>query len=137
MNTSPTLIGIALVWSQQIYLKLLKTMRYFDPFLRFCPATLPRGISGMKINELMSYWSTANWHGLGKSTHSHGFLHVCSYAGLPDENFNKKPNSAKKSQTDCLKARKKAKFYLRYCHSFVTKKHLNYKNIKKMSSKLR
>jgi len=37
--------------------------------------------------------------------------------GLPDENFNKKPNNAKrpeKGQTDCLKARKKAKLYLRY-----------------------
>jgi len=56
--------------------------------------------------------------------------------GLPDENFNKKPNSAKRGQTDCLRARKK-KLYLRYCHSFVTKKHLNYKNIKRMSSKLR
>jgi len=51
--------------------------------------------------------------------------------GLPDENFNKKPNNAKKGlekgQTDCLKARKNA--CLRYCHSLVTKKHLNYKNI--------
>jgi len=44
---------------------------------------------------------------------------------LPDENFNKKPNNAKKrpekGQTDCLKANKKDKLYLRYCHSFVTK----------------
>jgi len=37
-------------------------------------------------------------------------------AGLADENFNKKPNNAKKrpekGQTDCLKARKKNKLYL-------------------------
>jgi len=54
---------------------------------------------------------------------------------LPDENFNKKPNGTKKrqekGQTDCLKARKKAKLYFWYCHSFVTKTHVNYKNIKK------
>ena len=47
------------------------------------------------------------------------------WTGLPDKNFNKKPNNAKKrpkkGQTDCSKARKKAKLYLRYCHSFVTK----------------
>jgi len=36
-----------------------------------------------------------------------------------------------------FKGQKKAiKLYLRYCHSFVTKKHLNYKNIKKICSKL-
>jgi len=28
--------------------------------------------------------------------------------GLPDENFNKKPNKAKKGLTNCLKARKKS-----------------------------
>jgi len=36
------------------------------------------------------------------------------HLGLPDENFNKKPNNAKqrpeKSQTGCLKARKKPNF---------------------------
>jgi len=36
------------------------------------------------------------------------------HTGLPDENFNKKPNSAKKrsekGQTDGLKARKKSNF---------------------------
>ena len=61
-------------------------------------------------------------------------------AGLPDENFNKKPNSAKKrpenGQTDCLKARKKPN-YLRNYHAFVTKKYLNYKNYKKNYFKLR
>jgi len=50
--------------------------------------------------------------------------------GLSDENFNK-ANSAKKrpakSQTNWLKARKTAKFYLWYCSSFVTEKHTNYK----------
>jgi len=34
----------------------------------------------------------------------------------------------RKSHTDCVKARKK-KLYLWYCHCFVTKKHLNYKNV--------
>jgi len=33
---------------------------------------------------------------------------MCLPAGLPDENFNKKPNSVKKGQTDYLKARKKS-----------------------------
>jgi len=46
-------------------------------------------------------------------------------SGLPDENLNKKPNSAKKrpekGRTDYLKARKKAKLCLWYC-SLVTKK---------------
>ena len=41
------------------------------------------------------------------------------------------------SQTMLTKGQKKAKLHLRYCRSFVTKKHLNYKNVKKMSSKLR
>ena len=44
---------------------------------------------------------------------------------------------SRKSQTDCFKSQKNAEMYLRYCHSFVTEKHLNYKNIKKCSSKLR
>jgi len=30
--------------------------------------------------------------------------------GMPHENINKKPNNAKKGQTDCLKARKKPNF---------------------------
>jgi len=41
-------------------------------------------------------------------------VHPNTVAGLPDENFNKKPNIAKKrpekGQTDCLKARKKPIF---------------------------
>jgi len=59
---------------------------------------------------------------------------------LPDENFNKKPNSAKKrrekGQTDCLKARKKAKLYLRYYHAFVTK-YIQITRISKKYLKLR
>jgi len=47
---------------------------------------------------------------------THERAHQCTIpfplAGLPDENFNKKPNNAKKRpekiQSDCLKARKKA-----------------------------
>jgi len=42
---------------------------------------------------------------------------------LPDENFDKKPNSAEKKpekgQTDYFKARKKAKLCLWYCYAFV------------------
>jgi len=57
--------------------------------------------------------------------HDHFFSNHRCPSGLPGENFNKKPNNAKKraakGQTDCLKARKKAKLYLRYCHCFVTK----------------
>ena len=41
------------------------------------------------------------------------------------------PNSAEKGQTDCLKARKSQTLFAVF---FVTKKHLNYKYIKKMSS---
>jgi len=43
---------------------------------------------------------------------------------------------AKNGQTNCLKARKKAKFYFRCGDSFVTK-NVNYKNITIFSSKLR
>jgi len=64
-----------------------------------------------------------------------------SQTGLPGENFNKKPNNPekrpKKGQTDCLKARKRTKLYLLYCRSFVTKKYLNYKNIKTISFEIK
>jgi len=50
------------------------------------------------------------------------------HLGLPDENFNKKPNNAKqrpeKSQTGCLKARKSQTLFAVlpfFCH----KNHLN------------
>jgi len=60
-------------------------------------------------------------------------------AGLSDENFKKKPTDAKKrqekGQTDCLKARKKPNFICGIAIS-LSQKHLNYKNIKKFSSKL-
>ena len=52
-------------------------------------------------------------------------------AGLPNKKLNIKPNNAKKrpekDQTDCLKASKSQT--LRYCYTFVTKKHLNYKKM--------
>jgi len=48
-----------------------------------------------------------------------------SSAGLPDEKFNKKPNSVqKRPQKDQTDARpEKAKLYLCYCHSVVINKH--------------
>jgi len=72
--------------------------------------------------------------------HDHFFSNHRCPSGLPGENFNKKPNNAKKraakGQTDCLKARKKAKLYLRYCHCFVTKIS-KLQEYQKKSSKLR
>jgi len=54
---------------------------------------------------------------------------------LPDENFNKKPNSAK-SHTDCLKGRKQPNCI---CGILMipSQKKINYKNIKKNYLKLR
>jgi len=53
--------------------------------------------------------------------------------GLPEENFNKNPNDAKKmpekSQTNCLKARKKPNF-IRGIAIPLSQKHINYKHIK-------
>jgi len=44
---------------------------------------------------------------------------------------------ARKRPNRLFKSQKKAKLYLQYCHSTVTKKHLNYKNIKKFSKFLK
>jgi len=50
MTTSPTLLGLVLVWSQQSYLRLLLIMRYYISSLptAVTPATLPRGKLGKK-----------------------------------------------------------------------------------------
>jgi len=50
--------------------------------------------------------------------------------GLPDENFNKKPNNAKKRP-------EKGQTLFVVLPSFVTKKYLNYKNIKKIFFKIK
>jgi len=55
---------------------------------------------------------------------------------LPDENFNKKPNSAK-SHSDCLKGRKKPNCICGISMPLSQKKHFNYKNIKTNYLKLR
>ena len=52
VTTSPTLLGPVLLWSQQNYLKLLLTVRYSKSPYDCCPATLPRGKAGMKMNEM-------------------------------------------------------------------------------------
>ena len=61
------------------------------------------------------------------------------WTGLPDKNFNKKPNNAKKrpkkGQTDCSKARKKPNFICDIAIPLLQKQ-LNYKNIKIFSSTL-
>jgi len=46
-----TLLGPVLVWSQQNYLRLQLTMRYFNSNPGAAPATLSRGKTGMKVNE--------------------------------------------------------------------------------------
>ena len=51
VNTSPTLLGPVLVWSQYNYLKLLLTVGYFESIQRCCPTTLPTGKADMKMNE--------------------------------------------------------------------------------------
>jgi len=56
-------------------------------------------------------------------------LVVSCRAGLPDENFNTKPSSAKKRQKQLFKSQKKAKLFSVLQYSFVTKKHSNYTNI--------
>jgi len=37
VTTSPTLLGHVLVWSQQNYLRLLLTVRYFESSYDYCP----------------------------------------------------------------------------------------------------
>jgi len=67
-------------------------------------------------------------------------IDTTSLTGLPDEVSIKSQTVVKKARKGpnrLFKGQKKNKLYLRYWHSFVTNKHLNYKNIKKMSSKLR
>jgi len=53
---------------------------------------------------------------------------MCLPAGLPDENFNKKPNSVKKGQTNYLKARKKSNFVCGIA-IHLSQKYSNCKNI--------
>jgi len=60
--------------------------------------------------------------------------------GLPDENFNKKPNNAKKRTkrpNRLFKGQKKSQTVFAVLPLLCHKKHLNYKNIKIVSSKLR
>jgi len=73
----------------------------------------------------------------------HGFSICSNYeyqSGLPDENFNKKPNNAEKrpekGQTDCLKARKKTNFICCIANP-LSQKLLLYKNIKKNFSEIK
>jgi len=51
MITSPTLLGPILVWSQQNYQRLLKSMMYMSPPSAAAPTTLLRGKSGVKMDE--------------------------------------------------------------------------------------
>ena len=51
VTASPTLFGPVLVWNKQNYLKLLLTGRYSKLAYGWCPATIPRGKSGMNTNE--------------------------------------------------------------------------------------
>jgi len=51
VTTSPILLGPVLVWSQQNYLRLLKTRDISSPRRAATPATLPREKAGIKMNE--------------------------------------------------------------------------------------
>jgi len=50
------------VWSQQNYLKLLKTVTYFESSHACCPATLPRWKTGVK-HEWMNTFTSAKTTG--------------------------------------------------------------------------
>jgi len=50
--TFPTLLGPVLVWSQQNYLRFLKTVKGIPSVLRAAaPVTFSRGKAGVKMNE--------------------------------------------------------------------------------------
>jgi len=55
VTTSPTLLGLVLMWSQQSYQRFLKTVTYFESSQDRCLRDRPKGKSGVKMNQQTSY----------------------------------------------------------------------------------